>query len=48
MNAIFYTFCYKYGKKVYPTVQVRETKIILMSDSRGSIFFLYKLQKFIK
>lgn len=41
-------FCYKYGKRGYSTVQVRETNIILMSDGRGGIVFLYKLQKYIK
>lgn len=44
----FYIFAINM-EKVYPTVQVRETNIILMSDGRGGIFFfLYKLQKFIK
>lgn len=48
MNAIFlYIFAINM-EKVYPTVQVRKTNIILMSDGRGRYLFLYKLQKFIK
>lgn len=43
----FHTFRYKYGKKIYPTVQVRETKYFLTLEGRGGIF-LYKLQKFIE
>lgn len=35
----FIHFAINMEKKVYPTVQVRETNIILMSDGRGGIFF---------
>lgn len=46
-NVIFYMFLYKYGKKNYPTVQVRETNTFLTLEGRGGIF-LYKLQEFVK
>lgn len=38
----FYIFAINM-EKVYPTVQVRETNIVLMSDGRGGIFFFVQI-----